>query len=203
MSGVEQAILERIIKLETVTSDLIGVDRGWHAQYGTSFTGQNTNRPVFRTDLGLEFYYDGTRWLSTEEFFIAPTEIRVLAPYTSTNIGAYTVIWQSATESRLDMYLTRYTSFQILTNAHDASNFISIAFQGVKFDNTLLNYEGINTTSFSTSFTRRSFNVNTVVDSDGTSASHVGGFRLAMLKTGTPVGSLQYMAIIGYRLIAT
>jgi hypothetical protein len=29
-----------------------------------------TNLIVFRTDLGMEFYYDGTRWLSTEVFLI-------------------------------------------------------------------------------------------------------------------------------------
>jgi len=36
----------------------------WNA--GTSFPGSKaTNDRYFRTDLGLEFYWDGTRWLST------------------------------------------------------------------------------------------------------------------------------------------
>lgn len=57
---------------------------------GTSFPGgPATNDLFYRTDLALLFFYDGTRWLSTQVLTNRLTQVRTLpTPYSATTTGA-------------------------------------------------------------------------------------------------------------------
>ncbi len=59
---------------------------GWNG--GTAFPGSPaTNDRYWRTDLGLEFYYDGTRWLSTALYTLGLPQADALAPLAATATG--------------------------------------------------------------------------------------------------------------------
>lgn len=58
---------------QTTTQDIADLSSSGIAS-GTSFPGSpSTNERFFRTDLGLDFYYDGTRWLSVNEYHLSLT----------------------------------------------------------------------------------------------------------------------------------
>jgi hypothetical protein len=53
---------------------------------GTSFPGgPSTNDLYFRTDRGLVYFYDGTRWLSWSLFSVAVPSTRAVLPLSSSN----------------------------------------------------------------------------------------------------------------------
>lgn len=57
------------------------------ADSGTSFpSSPTTGRRRFRTDLGLEFFFDGTRWLSSELFVATDSASDGLVPFSTTPI---------------------------------------------------------------------------------------------------------------------
>jgi hypothetical protein len=59
------------------------------AAEGTSFPGSpSTGQRYIRTDRQIEYYYDGTRWLSTQLFVQALGIQSTLSPYIGTNAGA-------------------------------------------------------------------------------------------------------------------
>lgn len=85
-----------------------------NAGYGTAFPTNNlyTGRTFFRTDRGLEYYYDGTRWLSQP----MPIELSWHPTVTSANYSVTTnVVFTAAASNALyDIYIDRVElSFQI------------------------------------------------------------------------------------------
>lgn len=55
---------------------------------GTSFPGSpSTNDLCYRSDRAIEYYYDGTRWLSTQIHFVPIPNTDFLLPRTATTLG--------------------------------------------------------------------------------------------------------------------
>ena len=95
------------------------------ASYGATSmpAGPATNQRVFRTDLGLEFYWDGTRWLSTTLYELAlgaGENLAIMANLVraiSTDLALYLVdafvTWYVATTNNG----THYWTFQFYSTA--------------------------------------------------------------------------------------
>jgi hypothetical protein len=63
----------------------------WNA--GTSFPASKaTGDRYWRTDLGLEFYWDGTRWVSTTEYLLPLTNIAAAMPFSSSTDALYSPV---------------------------------------------------------------------------------------------------------------
>jgi hypothetical protein len=70
----------------------------WNA--GTSFPGSKaTNDRYWRTDLGMEFSWDGTRWLSTVQHRLA---IPAAAQLTADGVGGYAPLYVPASDLWLE-----------------------------------------------------------------------------------------------------
>jgi hypothetical protein len=91
-----------------------------------TFPAPVTNQRVFRTDLGMEFIYDGTRWLSTQLFPMTLMPI----PSTRTNnvLAASTtnVLFASHPNNANDVYITLIAADLAVQTTHNASNYWKI-----------------------------------------------------------------------------
>lgn len=149
-----------------------------------------TNQRFFRTDIGEEFYYDGTRWRSLAVKTVAYLGIQNL--YSATTAG---IFWVAAPFSgTYQLWLTSFgCGFLVIggATALDASN---------KWDVTLFDAAGTQLASIpiasGSSATARASSgpVNAAVDTQY--------FRIDVTKTGTP-GDLRVYPSIDYQIIAT
>ena len=84
----------------------------WNA--GTSFPANKaTGDRYFRTDLGLEFYWDGTRWVSTTLYTAQIAAQRALMPFAATSY--FNAAWP-APGYDIYVYTLIFSSFVITTN---------------------------------------------------------------------------------------
>jgi hypothetical protein len=154
--------------------------------------GPATNQRVFRTDLGLEFYYDGTRWVSSQmfEFSIAASAVASSASYPmGAGEGAVASCW--LVDIRWGYAVTGAT--------HNASNYWTLQFMdcnrtpGVDGGVLVSDKSSINSTT-----------VNATPTALGQTwpvyATSYGSFNL--VKVGSP-NSINIVATVRYRLIRT
>lgn len=165
---------------------------GTNLNPGTSFpVGPSTNDLCFRTDRGLLYYYDGTRWLTVNEYAVPGYVIDVLQPVLATTNSNYSATDQGANGA----YVTRV----VLTTtniANDGSNYHTVQPKSRRPDGT--------TTNLGSSFT-------TASDTSGQPTKHVvtvgavlGGTETQYLVTFTRTGSnssIYTVATFFYRLI--
>lgn len=82
---------------------------------GTSMPGSpSTNDRVTRTDLGMDFYYDGTRWLSTSLYQLVFAYADTINPATIDAIMSRQTVWYTD----FDLWLENFyaTTFVLATN---------------------------------------------------------------------------------------
>lgn len=91
---MSQDLERRLLEMERRLGRLDAQERPM-ANEGAAFptAGLYTGRRFFRTDRGIEYYYDGTRWLSTEILCMPPGETRILGSATGT--GSTGVVYLS------------------------------------------------------------------------------------------------------------
>lgn len=167
----------------------------WNA--GTSFPGSPaTNDRYFRTDLGMEFYYDGTRWLSTQlgQLIVSPHDGTSDTPISSTSGGWRGVVpvWAGS-----DIWLVSTQTWFFVNGGTALSG--SHKWVGVLTKepaNTTLDTISIDSGASSTY--RRS----TKVDIGAALGSTNFTFALTWTKTGTP-GTLFTSTVVSFRYIAT
>lgn len=93
---------------------------------GTSFPGSpTTNQKFYRTDLNFLCYYDGTRWLTVEEYSIPGTQATV-APFPTASSGSQFAFFPARTD--FATYLTRLTISTYVNGTNNSSNFWTFAF---------------------------------------------------------------------------
>lgn len=160
---------------------------------GSSFPGSPGSGDLyFRSDLGLIFYYDGTRWLTVNEYN-APFGNTVAASASFGGNGPY-----QAMNFTLDAYIEKlYATTDVLTT-NDGTNNWTLTLNKVSTANALTPLG----------------NFTTAADTHDTWASHVitvnaalvnGSFPLLRLdgtKNGAP-GNLYCMSTLTFRLIGT
>lgn len=146
---------------------------------------------VFRTDIGLQFYYDGTRWLTVTKYIIA---FPFLSALSGSNFAS-----QVATYQDLDMWLEKviYSTFVATTNTGAA--FWTI--EASKSDTNAASTSFGTVSTAADSANVRSIKAITINAALGTAAVYPILFNGAT-KTGSP-GTLDYGASLVYRLIGT
>lgn len=155
---------------------------------GTSFPTAATGDRYWRTDLGEEYYYDGTRWLSTT--------VSRLALGTFQNISTSATVDMSVEAADGDVWLiAMYASFYTVTTL-DGSKFWNLE---------LFKYDAGSGTSLG-SVTNQSGAANTYIRKKLTIGALLGtgmdNLNLSASKTSTP-GNLYGGAHITYRTVAT
>jgi hypothetical protein len=164
---------------------------------GTSFPSTPaTNQRFWRTDIkgGMGFHYDGTRWLSDNEYQI---------PYFTNAAAATAILWGQAWDvAGLDVYLGRCENALAISTTNDGSNnwivrvYSNDLASGMGGTDLLASSSSSNGLGLVTSGDR-SFNVNSVVD---VSANH--SVAIFIEKVGSP-GTMRIYGTLFWRYIAT
>lgn len=154
-----------------------------------------TNQRYFRTDQGIEYYFDGTRWLSLQLFEWHHSQQGLSA--TNTNLARY------ATWGGQDMWLYKaYLSCAVLSGGTNLSASHKWSVQWSKTNQTSTTSDIAQVTvdsqpgSYNDWFTLTPVSVGALV---GTTMDMI---QLSATKTGTP-GNINIMARLTYRLVGT
>jgi hypothetical protein len=132
---------------------------------GSSFPGSpSTSDLYFRTDRGRLYYYDGTRWLTVEEFSSAITVTDALTPVTSTGTGDQVGV---ADQGDIGLWCTRVKSVTLVTGTNNGSNYWQIQPRSRTTSGTTGNLGTVQDTSADTgsNSTMHTFTVGAVVSS--------------------------------------
>lgn len=167
---------------------------------GTSFPTSPSpvsGDPFFRTDLGWQCYYDGTRWLTAFEYSV-PLGFEVSGAAT-TGLSATGNYAQVRPRQEFAPYITRIAAASFTLTTNDGSNYWSWELDG---DNNSLG-----TRNVVLAWTTASDAVNTWVSHDAApstpSPANYFWFDLRIAtKTGTP-GTAFASTTVFYRLIVT
>lgn len=166
---------------------------GWNA--ATSMpSGPTTNQRVYRTDLGIEFYFDGTRWLCTCPHELAIPEMvnNSASPGTSNVIGLPTGVHS--------IYITRWQATSLVLTTNDGSNFWTMKLVYKTAPNTDNDLTGFTfTTAADTVTTQTRHNV---APTAVTAASTFLSLYHNLTKTGSP-GNSYCSGVIHFRYIGT
>ena len=158
----------------------------WNA--GTSFPGSKaTGDRYFRTDLGLEFYWDGTRWVTTTLYyhnFSGPI-----------NINANGVFGRLAVVQDFDLYVYKCAVAYLVDTTNDGSKYWTIDL--IEFNGATSNTIGSVTSAAESANTFYVENIAVNAAKSGIEQFQVNG-----TKTSTP-GVLVATATLTYRLIGT
>jgi hypothetical protein len=162
----------------------------------TSFPGSPANNDLFyRTDRDRLYFYDGTRWLTVQEFPLTLGILDTLAPVTSGGSpGA--VNYAPTDQGDNGMWATRLVCMTITPGTLDGSNFWTYQLQSRLADGTATNLGASFTSAADTAGQnpKHVVTIGAVVDASATN------IRLLCTKTGTPGGAYP-TAVLYYRLI--
>lgn len=161
---------------------------------GTAFPASpSTYDRFFRTDLALDFYYDGTRWLTTQVFErTVPTAEGITATATFARLSS---------DSALDLWILdiRITT-RISTATNDASNYWTIAAAKISPTNAGTNFGTFTTVADGaapTNWLEHSITVN-----DSVASASFPLITFSATKT-LSAGTLFAVPLLRYRLIGT
>jgi len=163
---------------------------------GTSFPASPAlNDKFYRTDLNLLCFYDGTRWLTAQEYAL-PSGLSEGAN-SFFNVSSAFTSWRAAVRSDFELYLTRWAVTSRVQTTNDGSNYYTVN----------LDYQNAATTaSLIASFSTNADAASTIVQHDqqidaALDASAVN-IIVVISKTGTP-GACHVIPALYYRLIVT
>ncbi len=151
-----------------------------------------TNQMCFRTDLGLLFYYDGTRWLTTE-LFVYPLDL------INPSQGVTSFAQQMMPVQILDMWLDSIKVWATATVNNSGSAYWTATLQKYTAAGTPTSITSVNTQTATTA--------NTSVLLSSSIGAALGGSTyhriiLDWASTGSS-GNLQALGQLLYRLIGT
>jgi cytoskeletal protein CcmA (bactofilin family) len=90
----------------------------------TSFPGSPlTNQRCFRTDLGLEYFYDGTRWLSVQIFSVALTLLPSTRTGNSLSATTTNVLIGPHPDNSSDVYITTIVGVGAVQTTNNSTNY--------------------------------------------------------------------------------
>lgn len=159
---------------------------------GTSFPGSPSNNDLFyRTDRDLLYFYDGTRWLTVQQFETGPGWVEAAAP-----LAATATLARWPVRADYGTYLERWNIKTFQTNGTPASNNMSVV---------LARVTSANAATTLTSFTTNADSANTWVAHDSSGIAGVLDasavtLRVVATETGTVTGFIAVQTIT-YRLI--
>jgi hypothetical protein len=174
-----------------------GGDPRWETRRGTSFPASPyTNQMFFRTDRGLEYYYDGTRWLSQRLQHILNYAVGITFPATVT---ATTVLRGGRPDSTYDMYLETAVIRALTNTTLDVTNNWTITLNRQDSVNALTSLGTVNT--FQTGRVAGSPYLNTITVNAALTLTQAYNFSVDLTKNAAP-GTLGFDSmVLNYRLI--
>jgi len=96
---------------------------------GTAFpSGPATNQRYTRTDLGLDFYWDGTRWVTTTLYTMQPSFQEIAS---SSGWSSSTITRGAMPHPTLDIYIVDFWADTYVATTNDGSNYWTMALNGV------------------------------------------------------------------------
>lgn len=159
---------------------------------GTSMPGSPaTNQRIYRTDLAKEFYYDGTRWLSTQVYH-QPLDIQ--DQVTPTTVSGSTG-WAILGDGTYDLWVTRVLMWTFVATTNDGTKFWTITVNRHPSNTAISGNVSTNADTVNTA-TRHNVTVGALT---GTSDKYLA---LACVKTSTP-GALYVNVNLEYRIVGT
>ena len=187
-------------------TDDAGVDIDLVSDSGTSFPGSPaTNRRVFRTDLGIEFFYNGTRWLSVDLYsmVLEKYNLTFAQPQASATTTALNRTFSPALKGGSDIWLEDYiVSFFVNGGtALSASHKWVGQLQALRdaTAGTADTYGTANVDSGASSQVRR---LTVALDALLNNGTIHDMLQSSWTKTGTP-GDIQIFEEVTYRIVAT
>lgn len=167
---------------------------------GTSFPSAATGDRYWRTDTGLEYYYDGTRWVTTQLFAMVPTATTVLAALTtSSNVGRIGTAFGTGTDLWVVSSVTQFFVASGGTALSASHKWVGTV---AKLDTTNTGagtYDTISVDSGASAAWRT--NTTAVGALLGTAATYPA-INFSWAKTGTP-GSLTVVHTLTCRIVQT
>lgn len=158
---------------------------------GTAFPGSPaTGTRFYRSDLSMEFFYDGTRWLSTT-LYSQPLQLADALLPAAANAS---LLRGSTWHNDYDLWLVSYHAFTFVVTTNDGTKFWTIALKRQPTNNNI------------TSFTTAADTASTHTGHKGTIAALLGTGEVEMeatvTKTSTP-GNLYLTMNVDYRIVGT
>ena len=184
---------EGALKWLALTADLAISTTNLGTARGTSFpVAPGTGDRYFRTDLGYECYYDGTRWLTVNEYITGQLREGAVDT-TDTNL----LLLQNSKH----VYVTTISVVTYTATTNDASNYYTMDFYLVP----IWGYYAAMSTLLHTFDTKTDGTANWA-EHTGCNTAHLGAsdyhIMAKITKTGSP-GTLNYVFVAAYRLIIT
>ncbi|MBA3829885.1 MAG: hypothetical protein H0X33_13175 [Taibaiella sp.] len=169
----------------------------WQGE-GTSFPGTpTTNQRYFRTDRGIQYYYDGTRWLSELKIILMSTSNLITTDNLSTNTND---VQQCKHPSFLyDIYLVSVETLSYVVTTHTSGAYWVLDFR--KQDTAAAETSVATTNSWKTGRVTNTTYLDTISLGIQYSSSVNPQFVIGYTKTGAP-GNLYFLTTsINYRLV--
>jgi hypothetical protein len=162
---------------------------------GTSFPTAATGDRYWRTDLRMEFFYDGTRWVTTHLY---ETPVGVGGSLSSAITGTPTNVGRMAPDPDFDLWVEDFVTDMFVATTNSGSAYWSAVLNKVDASNSAT---AIGTGDTSAGSANTWYNAAVAVDAvvDRSTSKH---FTVIASKTGSP-GALTFAFSVKYRLIAT
>lgn len=155
---------------------------------GTSFPASPaTGTRFFRTDLGMECYYDGTRWLTSQIFTVGYSD--VLSKSTNGAVGRYNA------DPDYQVYLVKLSVTAYVNTTNTGSAYWNLEFAWTNSANGFTTIQTNNTSANTpNTWQRYDMTLNQVLDATARKMD------LTATKTGSP-GNLLLNSTLYYRLV--
>jgi len=156
---------------------------------GTTFPANPaTNQRFFRTDRALEYYYDGTRWLTMNEYTLT---MPLLYAFTAVGGTVPLTVAYGTVDRQYSIYFTSYRHLVLTGSPNDGTNYYTLSFN--TFGTPYFTY---NTSAFAINaygeFTTTTFSNNPNNDLLA---------EITLTKTGSPGLLYIYDAKVRYRYV--
>lgn len=165
---------------------------------GTIFPPGRLNRRFFRTDLGLECYYDGARWLTVNEYSQHLVTVAGTGNYSSTVTNAQ--LYNAPIDQSLGgSWVTRLNFGVYVGTTNNGSNYWTV--QAYTADITDASSVNLGSSFNTTAVSANNRNLFSVIVGAAANVSH-RMYWLSVTKTSGP-GTLSITGVVFYRLIVT
>lgn len=173
----------------------LGLSNGsvaWTA--GTSFPGSPaTGDRYYRTDRHLEYFYDGTRWLTVHEYTASAVQRDGNWPLTANGNNGHISIDQGAN----GIYIVRIAASTTTLATNNGSNYWTTQWTYM----TSAGGTGNVGSSYNTSADTASATVSHIVTVDAVMGGTVTGIYAAHTKTGSPGNYYMWPAVVTWRFV--
>lgn len=171
-----------------ITISVAGGGGGGYAEGSVNPGSPSLNDKFYRTDLNLLIYYDGTRWLTVQEFSADYSNVATVSS-SPASAGRYVM------HNSLQVFVTTLDATVYVNGTNNGSNYWTFEALWVDSANVPTSIDSMNTSAFSGStWNRIDMTINAAIPDDAININVIG------TKTGSPAAML-FNSTLRYRLI--